>query len=131
MELSEPYYGKRWLQADGRPAMLFTENDTNRQALWNIANASPYTKDAFHRYVIHGETGAVNPASTGTKAAAHYSFTLAPGGSARICLRLSDQRLDAAFGAAFDQVFADRIREAERVLRRHHAATSFRRTRRR
>ncbi len=114
VELNEPYYGQRWLHADGRPALLFTENETNRQALWNAANVSPYTKDAFHRYVISGETGAVNPAATGTKAAAHYSFTLAPGGAARICLRLADRRMDAAFGEAFDEVFASRMAEADR-----------------
>ncbi len=29
-------------------------------------------KDAFHGYVIHGKTAAVNPGGFGTKAAAHY-----------------------------------------------------------
>ena len=33
-------------------------------------------KDAFHEFVVHGQTGAVNPARIGTKAAAHYLFTI-------------------------------------------------------
>ena len=40
--------------------------------LWGQPNPSPYVKDAFHEYVISGKQEAVNPAKTGTKAAAHY-----------------------------------------------------------
>ena len=40
---------------------LFTENETNSERLFGAKNASPYVKDAFHRYVINGETTAVNP----------------------------------------------------------------------
>ena len=112
IELSELHYGKRWLHVDGTPALLFTENESNRQALWGTANAALYTKDAFHRYVIRGEADAVNPAAEGTKGAGHYSFTMAPGEVKRICLRLCDRRTDAAFGREFDQIFAERIREA-------------------
>ena len=35
-------------------------------------NGSPYVKDGINDYVVHGDAGAVNPARTGTKAAAHY-----------------------------------------------------------
>src|SRR5579863_1632152 len=38
---------------DGEPTLLFTENDTNAESLWNAGNPQPYVKDAFHRYVIH------------------------------------------------------------------------------
>ncbi len=116
LEISEPYYGKRWLyvgQGYVPPRLLFTENESNRQALWNTPNSTPYTKDAFHRYVIDGESGAVNPALRGTKAAAYYSFTIAPGAAERIELRLCDARMPEPFGAQFDQVFAGRIREAD------------------
>ena len=42
-------------------------------------NPSPYVKDAFHEYVIAGKQDAVNPAKTGTKAAAHYALNIAGG----------------------------------------------------
>ena len=71
------------------PALLFTENNTNVQRLFGAANPTPYVKDAFHAYVVQGDQAAVNPAQTGTKAAAHYQFTLAPGAEAAIQLRLS------------------------------------------
>ncbi len=45
----------------------------------------PYVKDAFHRYVISGAHDAVNPAKTGTKAAAHYVLEVPPE-EARLCV---------------------------------------------
>ena len=48
-----------------------------------------YTKDAFDRAIVHGEADAVNPAQTGTKAAAHYHLTVAAGATATIRLRLN------------------------------------------
>ena len=41
---------------------------------------SPYVKDAFHNYLVHGQTEAVNPEKTGTKAAALYRLEVAAGG---------------------------------------------------
>lgn len=53
---------------DGKlPKMLFTENETNSSRLWNIESYTKYTKDAFHRFVINGESDAVNPKNRGTK----------------------------------------------------------------
>jgi hypothetical protein len=82
--------GTRWLLVEGAPAMLFTDNESNRERLWGEANASPYVKDAFHRYVVSGETAAVNPAGAGTKAAALYVLDIPAGGSASVRLRLTD-----------------------------------------
>ncbi len=44
---------------------LFTDNETNLQRLFNTANRSQFVKDAFHRYFVNNETGAVNPAAHG------------------------------------------------------------------
>ena len=63
-------------------AVLFTENETNCAKLFDGDNASPYVKDAFHRYVIDGDKGAVNPANCGTKAAVVYRMNVAAGASA-------------------------------------------------
>ncbi len=67
---------------------LFTENESNQERLWGVPSASPYVKDAFHRYVVHGETTAVNPARTGTKAALHYRLELPAGEERTIELQL-------------------------------------------
>lgn len=95
------------------PKMLFTENETNSQRLYRAPNRTAHVKDAFHEYVIHKNTAAVNPKNTGTKAAAHYVIKLPAGAEVQIRLRLSaaDLAPDEPFGKSFDQVFADRIRE--------------------
>ena len=80
------------LSCDGYPELLFTENETNVYKLWGQPNPSPYVKDAFHQYVVDGKREAVNPARTGTKAAAHYVLDVPAGGSAVVRLRLSATR---------------------------------------
>jgi hypothetical protein len=76
----------------GPPApLLFTENETNLLRTYGCPNRQPYVKDAFHRFVIHGEP-CINPGLQGTKAAFHYHFAaVPPGGSASVRLRLTDR----------------------------------------
>jgi hypothetical protein len=113
IELTEQHYGNRWLQADGSPEWLFTENETDNLALFGSPNGAPFVKDGIARYVIEGAADAVNPEPRGTKAAARYRFLLAPGESATVALRLTDAPEAEPFGAPFSQVFAARIREAD------------------
>jgi hypothetical protein len=113
IELTAPYYGHRYLSANASPEWLFTENETDNHTLWNSPNASAYVKDGIARCVMRGDRSAVNPAARGTKASAHYSGTIAPGAAATFELRLSDTVADDPFDPAFDQIFSDRIREAD------------------
>src|SRR5579863_2381318 len=109
--------GRMLLECDGAPVLLFTENETNRQRLFGVANDTPYVKDAFHRYVIDGDTEAVNPLLEGTKCAARYALDVAPGASHAIRLRLHNGSPPSAFGAAFDELFARRKAEADEFYR--------------
>jgi hypothetical protein len=127
--LDEPKYGRRYLHCDGvapgtgatgqstapgAPELLFTENETNTQAVFGYDNGARYTKDAFHRYVVQGHTGAVNPEERGTKGAARYVLTVAAGETVTLRLRLNAASPGAsdAFGA-FDDIVAVRKREAD------------------
>lgn len=127
IELNEADLGKRWLYCDGAPELLFTENDTNTQRLFNSTNSSPYVKDGINEYIVHGNEQAVNPEQRGTKASANYKLTIASGATATIRLRLANEQLDnqQAF-ALFDKTFADRLREAddfyETVIPKHLSA---------
>jgi len=106
--------GRYHLAFEGHPELLFTENDTNAERLFGVANASPYVKDAFHEYLVNGRKDAINPAHQGTKAAGLHRLTLAPGAERVIRLRLSNNRGSAAsFGPEFDAMFAVRAREAD------------------
>jgi Glycosyl hydrolase family 63 C-terminal domain len=99
---------KLWLE--DAPPLLFTENETNTMRMWGWQGANPYTKDAFHRYLIQGQQNAVNPDETGTKACGVYRFDLEPCGSKVLHFRLYSGDTPAP---DFHQVFSDRIEEAE------------------
>ena len=113
--------GERFFHAEGTPALLFTENETNSERFGQGPNRTPYVKDAFDGYVVHGREQAVNPGNTGTKAAALYAVTVAPGESRVVRLRLSDvapiagglRTLSGPFGAGFDAVMDSRRQEAD------------------
>jgi hypothetical protein len=116
VHLQHPDSGRRMLRAEGQPALLFTENETNARRLFDAGNVWPFVKDGINDYVIAGAHDAVNPARRGTKAAAHYQATVAAGDSLVIRLRLSDERHaddGSEIGADFDAVFDARRREAD------------------
>jgi Mannosylglycerate hydrolase MGH1-like glycoside hydrolase domain/Glycosyl hydrolase family 63 C-terminal domain len=141
VELQHWQYGKRWLICAGQPQLLFTENETNNARLFGGGNRSPYVKDAFHEYLVHGNKAAVNPQETGTKMAAYYPVKLGPGEGVTLKMRLTDSEplggmdrdvgqvgiitspghADRAegvpgtndFSAGFDGVFAIRKKEAD------------------
>jgi len=102
--------GKKELLCEGRPELFFTENQTNYQRLYGTPNEGPYVKDGINDRIVHGDIAAVNPEQTGTKAAARYTLQIGAGQSAVVRLRLS--RGQHGFDD-FEQVFADRIAEAD------------------
>ncbi len=116
------------LAADGHhgaaPEVLFTENNTNMERLYGVPSPTPFTKDAFHQYVVEGNRDAVNLTGKGTKAAFHYQCTLSPGESTTFRLRLCEHRLHIsdALGADFDSVFANRRQEADEFYNANIAA---------
>ena len=81
-------------------------------------------KDAFHRYLIEGQCGAINPDAEGTKAAAHYTLTVSPTRSVAIRLRLASAASEEVvrkrigpFDARFDEVMTRRLEEADEFYR--------------
>jgi len=117
--LDDPKYGRRYVHVDGarlerstEPELLFTENETNAERIFGAPNASPYVKDAFHRFIVNDERDAVNPNKVGTKAAARCTLSLPPGQSSTLQLRLTAEPV-AEFGDRFDAMFAARKAEAD------------------
>ncbi len=125
VQLEHEVMGQRWLHCDGSPNLLFTENETNEQRLFGSANHTPFVKDGIDEYVVKGNSAAVNPERRGTKAAADYPLTLAPGESKIVRLRLTnvdpapatadERKADAPASsfAGFDETFAARLQEAD------------------
>jgi hypothetical protein len=119
IEVQHEYYGRRWLMAEGTPDLLFTENETNNQRLYGVKNRTPYVKDSINDYIVQGVREAVNPAHTGTKAAAHYRLHVEAGGCEVVRLRFTDQEPGpGAFSSAFDDVFVERLAEANDFYRK-------------
>jgi hypothetical protein len=113
----ESEVGDYRLYFDDGGTPLFTENETNAERLFGAKNPSPYVKDAFHRYVVNGETVTVNPERKGTKAAVQYKFTVPPRGEVSIKLRLRkdlpDPIASGALGKEFESTFVARKAEAD------------------
>jgi hypothetical protein len=103
----------RWLHCEGHPDLLFTENETNFQQLFGVPNESPYVKDGINDYVVKRMNGAVNPDKIGTKTAAWYRLEVGPGQTKTIRLRLSVNPGASPFAGAFDEMFEERLREAD------------------
>ncbi|MBO0932322.1 MGH1-like glycoside hydrolase domain-containing protein [Fibrella aquatilis] len=96
---------------------LFTDNETNTERLYNVPNASPFVKDAFHRAVIDAGVDELAGRTTGTKCAPLYALTVAGGGHETICLRLAKGPVVRKPFGEFDTVFAQRQREADDFYR--------------
>ena len=122
--------GEYVLYCDGEVPLLFTDNETNNERLFpQYPNASPYVKDGINNYVVNGQQNAVNPGATGTKVSAHYGLKIGAGKSASAMVRLVRQGAKkpapstaktgdgVTFGPAFDQVFKDRLGEADEFYR--------------
>ena len=107
--------GERYLYCEGDSTLLFTENETNNERLFGTLNTSPYVKDGFNDYVVHGSDHSVNPGKIGTKSAAHYRVNVGAGKTATIRVRLSDLA-PAAMGdpfKSFAETMQTRQREAD------------------
>ena len=98
----------------GISPLLFTENETNYQKLFNADNASSYVKDGINNYVVQGDKDAVNSQQIGTKFSPHYVLNLGAGETKVITLRLSDQPdLTDPFGEKCQQILETRKQEAD------------------
>ena len=105
--------GRYRLYCDAADELLFTENETNYQRLFGVANAGAYVKDGIGACVVGDRRDAVNPNGSGTKAAAHFVLALQPREAKTIHLRLTDQAEPGDPFRELDDVMAKRRAEAD------------------
>jgi hypothetical protein len=107
--------GDRWWYvraSDGRPLdLMFTENETNLELLYQMPNPSPYVKDGIDATVVQSLPNRINT-SEGSKLAGHAQSVVPPGGTFVVEVRFSARPLEAPF-ADYDDVFVQRIAEAD------------------
>jgi Glycosyl hydrolase family 63 C-terminal domain len=104
--------GEYVFYTESSSAFLFTENETNVRRLFGMHEAPGYFKDAFHEFLIDGNTGAVNPAQKGTKCTAHFPLTVMAGGKVNVRLRLATGLRTPPF-ADFNEIMECRHQDAE------------------
>ncbi len=109
--LTSTALGPHVLELPEGAEILFTNNETNTDRVFGVPSRSPYVKDAFHRRIVQGETAAVNPARTGTKACGWMRFDVEPGQSASMTMRLGPE--GGKKKKSFDDVVDLRRREAD------------------
>jgi hypothetical protein len=119
IEAEHPSLGKRWLYCNYSVGevrelpLLFTENETNSELLFGQPNSSPHVKDGINNYIVNGDRHAVNPNNIGTKFTAQYQFSISPGTSQTIQLRLCNSNSIANPFLDFNDIFQQRQQEAD------------------
>ena len=81
--------------------LLFTENETNAEALYGVSNAGGLVKDGLHRAIIWEQTSAVRD-DVGTKLGVHFELQIPAHGNAVVRLRLTRESEDLGAAVAFD-----------------------------
>jgi len=106
--------GKRYLYGPPGGQTLFTDNETNATRVFGAGaiSRSEHVKDAFHRYFIDGEHGAVNPEHKGTKACLAYKLHVPAGGSQVLPLRFTNEQMKEPLKDV-DAIVALRKKEAD------------------
>jgi hypothetical protein len=102
-------------KGDREPELLFTDNETNYRRLFGTDNPSPYLKDGINDYIVNNQVNAVNLERRGTKVAAHYHLTIAPGETQIVRVRLCQTNYNDGSVGPFDLDFAEifQLREKE------------------
>ena len=93
--------GRFLLRIEEDAPLLFTENETNAEALYGVSNAGGLVKDGLHRAIIWEQTSAVRD-DVGTKLGVHFELQIPAHGNAVVRLRLTRESEDLGAAAAFD-----------------------------
>lgn len=107
-----PQLGRYYLHGLHDAELLFTENESNAEKLWDNTAGNGYYKDAFHRYIVAGQQHAVNPQASGTKFSANRKVHIKPGQFSEFDLLLCNSPDSEALRHS-SHVFTSRRAEAD------------------
>ncbi|MEO6906389.1 MAG: glucosidase, partial [Abditibacteriaceae bacterium] len=107
VQMEHHFLGNYTLYCQSGAELLFTENHTNDQRLYQSPNDSPFVKDAFHEYLIQENKNAINPKHSGTKMAARYTLQIQAGETQKVLLRLVEQSEENSTKSTFSAVSKD------------------------
>ena len=105
--------------------VLFTENETNFERLYNRPNETEFVKDAFHEAIIDGKNHQrLSEKKTGTKFSPVYYCEIKARHSEKIYLRLTNKKIQDPFPEKFEEIFEKRKKEADEFYEAISPATS-------
>lgn len=110
ISIHHPALGNMTLYAESPDNLLFCENETNTEKLYDASSPHRFYKDGINDFITQG-SATINPANTGTKSAVHYQRTVLPGRPETFRLRLSNTRHHRPFDD-FEKIFNQRMTEA-------------------
>lgn len=116
VSITHRYVGNYNLYFEEPSKLLFTENETNTERIFNTPNDHPFKKDLFHEAVIRGDFTLAEKNSQGTKFAPMYAMELETGQTRTLHLRLTKDSPEAPFDERYHTVFTNRINEAEAFM---------------
>jgi len=100
-----------FLYYDGKPEVLFCENETNTKRLYG-SDSDGYFKDGVNEFIVNGNKNAINNLNKGTKAALNYVGKVPGGKSFEVRLRLANRKIEKPF-EKFYQIIGEKINEAD------------------
>jgi len=109
--IDHPYVGNYHLYFEKADRLLFTENETNDEQIFNRPNDHPHKKDLFHKAVIGNDFTTATEKGEGTKFSPHYEREIQGGETYTIKLRLTENTLEDPLNADFQAIFNKRIEE--------------------
>ncbi|MCB0321149.1 MAG: hypothetical protein KDD60_09500, partial [Bdellovibrionales bacterium] len=107
---------------DGSPhpwEQLWTNNQTNFELLFGQKNPTPFSKDAFHRYLVDGDSEAVSKERSGTKMGFSVALQFAPFETQTLRMRLvhESEFPSDPFSESFERTLNRRAQECEEFYR--------------
>ena len=112
-----------------RRGALFTDNETNADAVYGpgAASRSPYTKDAFHRHVVHGEDSTQPRRTSAPRPRLHYRVLVSRAGEASTCCFRFANRVPSRSARRRSRDHRQAPGRGRRVLRDHPSDAGHRR----
>jgi len=114
VKATHPALGSYFLYFQTTDNVLFTENETNFERLFQRPNQSEFVKDDFHDAVVNGKNyQKLKNKKEGTKCAPVYCLEIEPKQSKTIFIRLTNNQTDNSFPNGFEKIFSLRKKEAD------------------
>ncbi len=111
ISLHQKVLGDYHLYVQNSGDILFCDNETNNERLYNSANTSSYPKDSINNFIVQKQNSAVNE-DNGTKAAINFDVVIPSKQNKTFALRLCKEDNNKPFDD-FENIFSTRIKEAD------------------